>query len=112
MGYYKGAVMDNRTQLLDAIQQPDFWIFTSLFAAGTVTLALKKRNEPIDIYVFIGELILAAGAGALMWFAGLYSGMDSMQIALVALPSAYGQVHLVTKLINIKKGVNNGSKTQ
>lgn len=94
--------MDSKTVLLDAVYSADFIIFISLFVAGTVTLAMKKRHEKVSISAFIGELVLAGGVGVICWFSGLYAGMDAMQISLVALPSAYGQVKLVTKIFQVK----------
>ena len=100
---FKGVkAMDSKTVLLDAIYSADFIIFISLFVAGTVTLAMKKRHEKVSISALVGELVLAAGVGVICWFSGLYAGMDSLQISLVALPSAYGQVKLVTKLFQVK----------
>lgn len=101
----------DRHQLLnDALHNPDFWIFTALFVAGTVTHAMKKRNQPFDIMAFIGELILATGLAFICWAFGLYHGLDSVQVALLALPSAYGQVNIVTKLLNARKGKDNGKQ--
>ena len=90
------------------MQSPDFWIFISIFTAGTVTLALRKRKEPVNFMVFCGEVILAGGLGSIYWIAGLYAGMDSIQVFLFAAPSAYGQVALITKFVQFK---NNGIQT-
>lgn len=100
--------MEKPTLLVEAVSTPDFWLFTSFFIAGTVTLAIRKRKEPVNVYVFIGEIILAAGVALMCWLAGLYQGLDSIQICLLALPSAYGQVSLVTKIIRVK---TNGTDT-
>ena len=89
--------------LIGAVAHPDFLVFASLFVAGTVTLAIKKRRSPLTVGALVGETILASGTAFLCWIAGLYQGLDAMQIVLLALPAAYGQVSMVLRLMQHKE---------
>lgn len=102
----------DKTQLVDVVQHPDFWIFAALFIAGTVTMALKKKAKPINLFEFIGECVLAGGLAFLCWIFGLYQGLDSFQITLIALPAAYGQVNLIQRLMTVKGSLTNDKPTK
>lgn len=92
-----------KSVLIDAVAHPDFLVFASLFVAGTVTLAVKKRRDPLTLAAFVGETILATGTAFICWIAGLYQGLDALQIVLIALPAAYGQVSMVLRVMQNKE---------
>ena len=98
-----------KSVLIDAISHPDFLVFASLFVAGTVTLAIKKRREPMTLAAFIGETILALGTAFLCWCAGLYKGLDALQIVIIALPAAYGQVSMILQSMQYRENNKNKS---
>lgn len=96
----------SKSILIEAISHPDFMVFASLFVAGTVTLAIKKRRQPLTLAAFLGETILALGTAFLCWCAGLYQGLDALQIVIIALPAAYGQVSMMLRLMQHKENKN------
>lgn len=98
----------NKISLVDALRHPDFLLFAALFIAGTVTLAIKKKKKPVNFGELIGEIILAGGMATICWCFGLYNNLDAIQIALVGLPAAYGQVSLIAKLSTILGDLRNG----
>ena len=104
-GVYK--MPNEKAQLVNVLRDLDFWIFTTLFIAGTVSLAMKKKNNNFSMAEFIGEAVLALGMAFICWVFGLYQGLDSMQITLLALPAAYGQVNLLFRLVQAKGALLN-----
>lgn len=104
-------VANEKTTLFDAIASPDFWVFAGFFVAGTVTLALRKLQQPFNAFAFFGEVIIAIGIAFICWLFGLYHNMDQIQIALLALPSAYGQVHIVGRLIQAVRSANGSNQS-
>lgn len=101
---------NEKKTLFEIFISPDFWVFAVFFVAGTVTLAIRKSDKPFSIYTIIGETVIAMGVAFICWLAGLYHDMDQVQLALIALPSAYGQIHIVKQLVRALRANNEESQ--
>tara|TARA_B100001094_G_scaffold333445_1_gene412464 strand:- start:7653 stop:7979 length:327 start_codon:yes stop_codon:yes gene_type:complete len=90
----------HHNKLSNALVESDFFLITLIMLTGVLT-KLVRSAEPISIRVICGELLLAFMMALFLYLLGLYEGLTSIQITLIAIPSSLGNARLLQYMIHI-----------
>lgn len=81
-----------------AFQSTDFYLLLSIILITTLT-RIARSQERLRLRVIVSELMLAVVMSIFLYFFGLYEGLSSIQIVLIAIPAALGNVRLFNYIL-------------
>ena len=81
-----------------AFQSTDFYLLLSIILITTLTRIVRSQ-ERLRLRVIVSELMLAVVMSIFLYFFGLYEGLSSIQIVLIAIPAALGNVRLFNYIL-------------
>lgn len=84
--------------LHSALTAIDFYLFFFILVIATLTRIIKSQ-EKIRPRVILGELMLALVMSIFFYLFGLYEGLSSIQMVLIAIPAALGNVRLFNYIL-------------